>query len=43
MAKKIRPMNKALVAGALGVTRRALINYLTSLDNWEVIGPRSDV
>lgn len=35
---KIRLMNKALVAGALGVTGRALINYLTSLDNWQVIG-----
>jgi nucleoside-diphosphate-sugar epimerase len=31
-------MKKALVAGALGVTGRTLINYLTSLGNWEVIG-----
>jgi nucleoside-diphosphate-sugar epimerase len=31
-------MNKALVAGALGVTGRTLINYLVSLGHWEVIG-----
>src|ERR1700693_2649651 len=35
---KIRPMNKALVAGALGVTGRTLVNHLASLGNWEVIG-----
>jgi hypothetical protein len=35
---KIRDMNKALVAGALGVTGRTLINYLVSLGHWEVIG-----
>src|SRR5690348_5186563 len=31
-------MNKALVTGALGVTGRTLVNYLTSLGHWEVIG-----
>jgi nucleoside-diphosphate-sugar epimerase len=31
-------MKKALIAGALGVTGRALVNYLVSLGNWEVIG-----
>jgi nucleoside-diphosphate-sugar epimerase len=31
-------MNKALVAGALGVTGRAVVNYLISLGDWEVIG-----
>jgi nucleoside-diphosphate-sugar epimerase len=31
-------MNKALVAGALGVTGRTLIENLVSLGNWEVIG-----
>jgi nucleoside-diphosphate-sugar epimerase len=31
-------MNKALVAGALGVTGRTLINYLASLGYWGVIG-----
>jgi hypothetical protein len=31
-------MKKALVAGALGVTGRTLINYLASLGHWEVIG-----
>src|SRR5277367_584477 len=31
-------MNKALVAGALGVTGRSLVNHLVSLGNWEVIG-----
>jgi nucleoside-diphosphate-sugar epimerase len=31
-------MKKALVAGALGVTGRTLINYLASLGDWEVIG-----
>jgi nucleoside-diphosphate-sugar epimerase len=31
-------MNKALVAGALGVSGRALVNHLASLRNWEVIG-----
>jgi nucleoside-diphosphate-sugar epimerase len=31
-------MNKALVAGALGVTGRSLINHLVSLGSWEVIG-----
>ena len=34
----IRRMKKALVAGALGVTGRAAVNYLTSLGEWEVIG-----
>ena len=34
----IPSMNKALVAGALGVTGRAAVNYLTSLSDWEVIG-----
>jgi nucleoside-diphosphate-sugar epimerase len=37
-ATKIRPMNKALVAGALGVTGRSLVNHLVALGNWEVIG-----
>jgi nucleoside-diphosphate-sugar epimerase len=36
--KEIRHMNKALVAGALGVTGRTLVNHLSSLGNWEVIG-----
>ena len=31
-------MKKALVAGALGVTGRTLVNHLVSLGNWEVIG-----
>ena len=31
-------MKKALVAGALGVTGRTLVNYLVSLRDWEVIG-----
>ena len=31
-------MNKALVAGALGVTGRSLVNHLAALGNWEVIG-----
>jgi hypothetical protein len=31
-------MKKALVAGALGVSGRALINHLVSLPDWEVIG-----
>jgi hypothetical protein len=31
-------MNKALVAGALGVTGRALVNHLVGLSGWEVIG-----
>jgi hypothetical protein len=31
-------MKKALVAGALGVTGRALMNHLASLSEWEVIG-----
>jgi nucleoside-diphosphate-sugar epimerase len=31
-------MKKALVAGALGVTGRTLINYLVTLGDWEVIG-----
>ena len=31
-------MNKALVAGALGVTGRTLVGHLESLGNWEVIG-----
>jgi nucleoside-diphosphate-sugar epimerase len=31
-------MNKALVAGALGVSGRALVNYLVSLRDWEVLG-----
>jgi nucleoside-diphosphate-sugar epimerase len=37
-ATKIRPMNKALVAGALGVTGRSLVNHLVALGDWEVIG-----
>jgi hypothetical protein len=28
-------MNKALIAGALGVTGRTLVNHLASLGNWE--------
>jgi len=31
-------MKKALVAGALGVTGRAAVSYLTSLSDWKVIG-----
>jgi nucleoside-diphosphate-sugar epimerase len=31
-------MKKALVAGALGVSGRALINHLVSLQDWEVVG-----
>jgi len=31
-------VNKALVAGALGVSGRALVNHLVSLQDWEVIG-----
>jgi nucleoside-diphosphate-sugar epimerase len=31
-------MKKALVAGALGVTGRALVNHLVELGDWEVIG-----
>jgi nucleoside-diphosphate-sugar epimerase len=31
-------MKKALVAGALGVTGRALVDYLVTLGNWKVIG-----
>jgi nucleoside-diphosphate-sugar epimerase len=31
-------MKKALVAGALGVTGRALVNHLVSRGDWEVIG-----
>jgi nucleoside-diphosphate-sugar epimerase len=31
-------MKKALVAGALGVTGRAVVNYLVALGGWEVIG-----
>ncbi len=31
-------MKKAIVAGALGVTGRALINHLVALGDWEVIG-----
>jgi nucleoside-diphosphate-sugar epimerase len=34
----VHTMKKALVAGALGVTGRALINHLASLSEWEVIG-----
>jgi nucleoside-diphosphate-sugar epimerase len=30
--------NKALVAGALGVSGRALVNHLVALGDWEVIG-----
>src|SRR3984893_2669320 len=37
-ATKIQPMKKALVAGALGVTGRTLVNHLISLGDWEVIG-----
>jgi nucleoside-diphosphate-sugar epimerase len=29
---------KALIAGALGVTGRALVNHMVSLGNWDVIG-----
>src|ERR1700732_873456 len=31
-------MKKALVAGALGVTGRALVNHLVAPGDWEVIG-----
>jgi nucleoside-diphosphate-sugar epimerase len=31
-------MKKALVAGALGVSGRALVNHLLDLGDWEVIG-----
>ncbi len=31
-------MKKALVAGALGVTGRTLVNHLASLGSWQVIG-----
>jgi NAD dependent epimerase/dehydratase family len=31
-------MDKALVAGALGVTGRSVVNHLVSLGSWEVIG-----
>jgi nucleoside-diphosphate-sugar epimerase len=31
-------MKRALVAGALGVSGRALVNHLVSLGDWEVIG-----
>jgi nucleoside-diphosphate-sugar epimerase len=31
-------MKRALVAGALGVTGRAVVNHLVSLGDWEVIG-----
>jgi nucleoside-diphosphate-sugar epimerase len=31
-------MKKALVAGALGVTGRTLVNHLVSLGDWEVVG-----
>src|SRR6516164_418543 len=31
-------MKKALVAGALGVTGRTLVNHLVSLGDWEIIG-----
>ena len=31
-------MKKALVAGALGVSGRALVNHLVALQDWEVIG-----
>jgi NAD(P)-dependent dehydrogenase (short-subunit alcohol dehydrogenase family) len=31
-------MKKALVAGALGVTGRAVVNHLITLSGWEVIG-----
>jgi len=31
-------MKKALVAGALGVTGRTLVNHLVSLGDWEVFG-----
>ena len=31
-------MNKALVAGALGVSGRALVNHFASFRDWEVIG-----
>src|ERR1700724_831250 len=31
-------MKKALVAGALGVTGRTLVNHVVSLGDWEVIG-----
>jgi nucleoside-diphosphate-sugar epimerase len=32
------PKKKALVAGALGVSGRALVNHLVSLPEWEVVG-----
>jgi hypothetical protein len=32
------PMHRALVAEALGVTGRGLVQHLTSLGDWEVIG-----
>ena len=31
-------MRRALVAGALGVSGRALVNYLCSFVDWEVVG-----
>jgi nucleoside-diphosphate-sugar epimerase len=31
-------MKKALVAGALGVTGRAILSHLVSLGDWEAIG-----
>jgi hypothetical protein len=31
------PMKKALVAGALGVSGRALVSHLVTLGDWEVI------
>jgi nucleoside-diphosphate-sugar epimerase len=37
-ATKIDLVRTALVAGALGVTGRTLVNHLTSLGDWNVIG-----
>ena len=31
-------MRRALVAGALGVSGRALVNHLAALEDWEVVG-----
>jgi nucleoside-diphosphate-sugar epimerase len=35
---KVSKQKKALVAGALGVSGRALVNHLVALGDWEVIG-----
>src|SRR5215472_2909582 len=31
-------MRRALVAGALGVSGRAVVNHLAALEDWEVVG-----